>query len=194
MIHQLSNPPPGPPGVNDIQMVRFSPSISPYHWNWFSAFCWFLQSKTFHGCQGESFLLKVNGFNWIFPKQKTDNGRNFVPISWLNMKVFWDTPQYTDTDRSKRSNSQTLPGTGMFCSVWPSMKSLLVCRSGDLDLDWCLYKVWGVDRDSEDEIGLSFIESVVLTFTEHHHLISSHSASRSAPTAPQSVIYWSRDI
>ena len=94
MIHHILNPPPGPPGVNDIQMVRFSPSISPYHWNWFSAFCWFLQSKTFHGCQGESFLLKVNGFNWIFPKQKTDNGRNFVPISWLNMKVFWDTPQY----------------------------------------------------------------------------------------------------
>ena len=94
-IHQRSHPTP-PPGVNDIQMVRFSPSISPYHWNWFSAFCWFLQSKTFHGCQGESFLLKVNGFNWIFPKQKTDNGRNFVPISWLNMKVFWDTPQYTD--------------------------------------------------------------------------------------------------
>ena len=25
--------PPAPPGVNDIQMVRFSPSISPYHWN-----------------------------------------------------------------------------------------------------------------------------------------------------------------
>ena len=145
--------PPAPPGVNDIQMVRFSPSISPYHWNWFSAFCWFLQSKTFHGCQGESFLLKVNGFNWIFPKQKTDNERNFVPISLLNMKVFWDTPSdWYVLIRAKIKQSDL---AGMFCCVWRPMKGLLVWRSGDLDRDGvftsCTCWQWWCD----DETGLS---------------------------------------
>lgn len=116
----------------------------PYHWNWFSAFCWFLQSKTFHGCQGESFLLKVNGFNWIFQKQKTDNGRNFVPISLLNMKVFWGTPSSWYWSQ-QRSNSQTWPGCfAVFDGQWN------VCWSGDLEIWTWMVSLQDVRVDSDD--------------------------------------------
>ena len=103
-------------------------------------FVGFCSQRLFMDVKERVSYLKVNGFNWIFQKQKTDNGRNFVPISLINMKVFWDSLQFAVVilivEKIKHSEPECF-------AVWRSVKCLLVWRSGHgSPLPWCLYRLY----------------------------------------------------
>lgn len=149
-------------------------------------FVGFCSQRLFMDVKERVSYLKVNGFNWIFQKQKTDNGRNFVPISLINMKVFWDSLQFAVVilivEKIKHSEPECF-------AVWRSVKCLLVWRSGHGSVSLQGVRV-DRDCDDENELSLSWSCEHLLNITSSYQLMPGHSDSRIAPTSL--IYYWSR--